>query len=162
VWACPRNGDSFLFLEKREGITVSWKVLRRSTLDRFEAHKDFLQLTYDALVALAQKGYATEGRGFLMIPEEDVLENLSRKPSKPGPFHLRGRLVYASFQTLQAKGYQPSADAWIHTYDPLREMLVIIAMERPEGTASYRLSMGDDAEQAVATCGFSTTLSDGQ
>ena len=60
---------------------MSWKILRRTTLDRFEAHKDFLQLTYDALVALAQKGYATKGRGWLVIPEDDVLENLSRRPS---------------------------------------------------------------------------------
>ena len=141
---------------------MGWKVLRRTTLDRFEAHKDFLQLTYDALVALAQKGYATKGRGWLVIPEDDVLENLSRNPSVPGPFHLRGRLGYASFQELQARGYQPTANGWIHTYDPLREMLVIMTMERPKGTASYRLSMRDDAEQAVDTCGFSTTLTDGQ
>jgi hypothetical protein len=114
------------------------------------------------LVALAQKGYATEGRGFLMIPEEDVLENLSRKPSKPGPFHLRGRLVYASFQKLQAKGYQPSADGWIHTYDPLRELLIIIAMERPEGTASYRLRIDVGVDEAVSSCAFYTSLNDGQ
>jgi hypothetical protein len=143
-------------------MVMAWKVLRKTTIDRFEAHKDFLQLTYDALVVMAQQGYATKGRGWLVIPEEDVLENLSRKPSKPGPFRLRGRLGYVSCQEVRDAGYQPQAGKWSQTYDPRREMLVVIITKRPDGMASYRLALGDDAAQAVATCGFATTLADGQ
>jgi hypothetical protein len=141
---------------------MGWKILRRTTLDRFEAHKDFLQLTYEALVALAQNGYAREGRGWLLIPEEDVLENLSRKPSKPGPFHLRGRLGYCSLFAMRVGGYKDEPDHWCNTYDPHQEMLVIITMQQPDGTAIYRVRMDIGVDEAVASCGFSTSLSDGQ
>lgn len=86
---------------------MAWKILRKQTLDRFEAHKAFLQLTYDALVALAQSGYAREGRGWLIMPEEDLRENLSRKPTKPGPCRLWGRLGYASLPTMRAQVKYP-------------------------------------------------------
>jgi hypothetical protein len=141
---------------------VSWKILRRTTLDRFEAHKDFLQLTYDALVALAQKGYATEGRGMLLVPEEDVMENLSRKPSKPGPFLLRGRLGYCSQSAMRAQGYGQREKSWTQTYDPQHEMVVTITMDQPQGVASYRLRIDVGVDEAVASCDFYTSLNDGQ
>ena len=131
-------------------------------MDRFEAHQDFLQLTYDALVVLAQKGYATEGRGRLLIPEEDVLENLHQKPSRPGPFHLRGRLGYVSQRTMDAAGAHVQAEHWVQTYDPRVEMLVYVVMSEPQGSAGYRLRMDIGVDEAVATCGFSTSVKDGQ
>jgi hypothetical protein len=152
----------FFVSRKRKGIKVSWKILRRTTLDRFEAHKDFLQLTYDALVALAQKGYATEGRGMLLIPEEDVLENLRRKPSKPGPFLLRGRLGYCSQSAMRAQGYGQREKSWTQTYDPQHEIVVTITMEQPQGVASYRLRIDVGVDEAVASCDFYTSLNDGQ
>jgi hypothetical protein len=154
-------GDVNPTTQERRSHAMGWKVLRRTTLDRFEAHKDFLQMTYDALVPMAQAGYAKEGRGWLMMPEADVLENLSRRPSKPGPFRLRGRLGYVGLSSLPPQ-QRPSAGDWVHTYTPQREMLIIIPIERPSGMAVYRLTMGVDADRAVETCGFSTTLSDGQ
>ena len=41
-------------------------------------------------------------------------------------------------------------------------MLVIMTMEKPEGTAAYRLRIDVGVDEAVTSCDFYTSLNDGQ
>ncbi|MFC1453011.1 hypothetical protein ACFLSJ_06655 [Verrucomicrobiota bacterium] len=93
---------------------------------RIARHKSFLNANWGRIAAFAWERYQAEGRGMVVVPEEDFVE--ADAPE------LRGlRFAYAAegSQLLSEAGvhFEEKERAWLRTYDPGERAIVIVLRE---------------------------------
>ena len=100
---------------------------------RIARHKSFLNANWELLAAFSWEHYGKEGRGIVVVPEEDFVHS-------PAP-ELKGlRFAYAAKDSGLMKeisaAFQAKEWGWLDTYAPDKDVIVIILREG-DGTSGY-------------------------
>jgi hypothetical protein len=100
---------------------------------RIARHKSFLGANWDLIAAFAWERYQKEGRGMVVVPEEDFV----RLPTPT----LKGlRFAYATrgsgLMREVSAAFEAKEWSWLDSYDPYEKAIVIILREGG-GTSGY-------------------------
>ena len=102
---------------------------------RIAKHKDFAKANWRLLAAFAWEHYLAEGRGMVVVPEDDFVH-----ADRPQYALLRVRYVPAESPEIKSMPdwEDGKEQGWLETYDPERKVIVLIV--RPGGgTSGYLL-----------------------
>ena len=95
-----------------------------TTEQRIAKHKDFLNANWRLIAAFAWKHYQADGRGMVVVHEEDFI--FAKTPKYAS---LRFRYVPANDPDLNEfpEWAESKEQVWIKTYDPTERVIVVIA-----------------------------------
>ena len=111
---------------------------------RIARHKDFLLANGETIAAFSWGGYLKDGKGAVLIPEEDFIH-------APTPQLKRLRFHYLSLAKRDQEPFKAVLSekelGWLAGYDPDEKVIVCILRE-PSGVSSYL--MGGRSRPSVA------------
>ena len=108
-----------------------------------DRHIDFIKINFGLLAALSYEGFLSQGRGMVVVNEEDML-------SPPKGTVARIRIVFLPKVTLVAgKAIGEKETGWLDEYDPAQTMLVGYA-RCDSGFSSYQIhGVGDNTPKGI-------------
>ena len=112
---------------------------------RIARHKSFLGANWALLAAFAWEHHLAEGRGMVVVPEEDFVR--SDAPELKGL-----RLAYAAkgsdLLRKVGAGFEAKEWSWLDSYDPDDKVIAIIV--RDHGTSGYLIGGRTRPSEAFA------------
>ena len=121
-------------------------VIALTKADRIAKHKSFLSSNWEVLAAFAWDRYQRDGRGMVVVPEEDFVH---AQIPKLAPLRINYAAKDSDLLREVSAFFEEKEWSWLDSYDPDQKVIVVVLREGG-GTSGYLIGGTSKPSEAYA------------